>query len=130
VKFFFDNNLAIKIAHGLDQMVRPEHRVVHLRDEFLPNVEDAVWMKALAKEQDLVIITADVAISRNPHEVKAWKEAGHTVFFLKPGWTDLTFWEQANKFTKCFPQIISEAMRSKRGAAFIVQVNGKVQNLE
>jgi hypothetical protein len=130
VKFFFDNNLAIKIAHGLDQMVRPEHRVVHLRDEFLPNVEDAVWMKALAKEQDLVIITADVAISRNPHEVKAWKEAGHTVFFLKPGWTDLTFWEQANKFTKCFLQIISEAMRSKRGAAFIVQVNGKVQNLE
>jgi hypothetical protein len=35
VKFFFDNNLAIKIAHGLDQMVHPEHRVVHLRDEFL-----------------------------------------------------------------------------------------------
>jgi hypothetical protein len=33
VKFFFDNNLAIKIAHGLDQMVHPEHRVVHLRDE-------------------------------------------------------------------------------------------------
>ncbi len=86
MKFFFDNNLAIKIAHGLDQMVSPQHRVVHLRDEFLPNVEDAVWMKALAKEEDLVIVTADVAISRNPHEIKAWKEAGHTVFFLKPGW--------------------------------------------
>jgi hypothetical protein len=84
VRFFFDNNLAIRLAHGLDQMVAPQHRVVHLRDEFLPNVEDAVWMKALAKEQDLVIVTADVAISRNPHEVKAWKEAGHTVFFLKP----------------------------------------------
>jgi molybdopterin biosynthesis enzyme len=81
VKFFFDNNLAIKIAHGLDQMVSPNHRVIHLRDEFLPNVEDAVWMNALAKEKDLVIVTADVAISRNPHEVKAWKEAGHTVFF-------------------------------------------------
>jgi hypothetical protein len=81
VKFFFDNNLAVKIAHGLDQMVRPEHRVVHLRDEFLPNVEDAVWMKALAKEEDLVIVTADVAINRNPHEIRAWKEAGHTLFF-------------------------------------------------
>ena len=81
MKFFFDNNLAIKLAHGLDQMVSPHHRVVHLRDEFLPNVEDAVWMNALAKEEDLVIITADVAISRNPHEVKAWKEAGHTAFF-------------------------------------------------
>ena len=66
MKFFFDNNLAIKLAHGLDQMVSPNHRVVHLRDEFLPNVEDTVWMRALAKEEDLVIVTADVAISRNP----------------------------------------------------------------
>jgi PIN like domain len=80
VKFFFDNNLAIKLAHGLDQMVSPHHRVVHLRDDFLPNVEEAVWMRALAKEEDLVTITADVAISRNPHEIEAWKEAGHTVF--------------------------------------------------
>jgi PIN like domain len=85
VKFFFDNNLAIKLAHGLDQMVSPHHRVVHLRDEFLPNVEDAVWMHALANQEDLVITTADVAISRNPHEVKAWKEAGQTVFFSQAG---------------------------------------------
>ena len=130
MKFFFDNNLAIKIAHGLDQMVSPQHRVVHLRDEFLPNVEDAVWMKALAREEDSVIVTADVAISRNPHEVKAWKEAGHTVFFLKPGWTDLTFWEQANKFTKCFPEIIECAMRSECGATFSVRVNGKIEALK
>jgi hypothetical protein len=130
VKFFFDNNLAVKIAHGLDQMVRPEHRVVHLRDEFLPNVEDAVWMKALAKEDDLVIVTADVAINRNPHEIRAWKEAGHTLFFLKPGWTDLTFWEQANKFTRCFPEIIKQAMRSERSAAFTVKVNGRIESLK
>jgi hypothetical protein len=130
VKFFFDNNLAVKIAHGLDQMVRPEHRVVHLRDEFLPNVEDAVWMKALAKEEDLVIVTADVAINRNPHEIRAWKEAGHTLFFLKPGWTDLTFWEQANKFTRCFPEIIKQAMRSERSAAFTVKVNGRIESLK
>ncbi len=130
MKFFFDNNLAVKIAHGLDQMVRPEHRVVHLRDEFLPNVEDAVWMKALAKEEDLVIVTADVAINRNPHEIRAWKEAGHTLFFLKPGWTDLTFWEQANKFTRCFPEIIKQAMRSERSAAFTVKVNGRIESLK
>jgi hypothetical protein len=77
VKFFFDNNLAIKLAHGLDHMVSPHHRVVHLRDEFLPNVEDAVWMNALAKEEDLVIITADVAISRD-------------TFRLLPGFAELS----------------------------------------
>ena len=82
------------------------------------------------KEEDLVIVTADVAISRNPHEVQAWKEAGHTVFFLKPGWTHLKFWEQANKFTKCFQDIIDQAMKSKRGATFSVRVNGKIERLE
>jgi PIN like domain len=128
VRFFFDNNLAAKLAHGLDQMIEPNHRVFHLRDKFPPNVEDVVWMKSLASEQGWIIITADVRISRNPHEIRAWEEAGHTIFFLKPGWTDLTFWEQANKFTKCFPQIIKEAARAERGAAFIITVNGKIES--
>ena len=51
MRFFFDNNLAIKLAHGLDQMVAPQRRVVHLRDEFLPNVEDAVWMNLWEKKR-------------------------------------------------------------------------------
>ena len=84
----------------------------------------------MAKEEDLVIVTADVAINRNPHEIRAWKEAGHTLFFLKPGWTDLTFWEQANKFTRCFPEIIKQAMRSERSAAFTVKVNGRIESLK
>jgi hypothetical protein len=83
--------------------------------------------ESFGQEEDLVIITADVAISRNPHEIEAWKEAGHTVFFLKPGWTHLTFWEQANKFTKYFPEIIKRAILSERAATFTVTVNGKVE---
>ena len=80
MNFFFDNNLAPKLAHGLDQMAQPDHRVVHLKDRFPGNTEDVVWMQALANELDLVIVTADVRIRRNPHEVKAWVAAG-TRFF-------------------------------------------------
>ncbi|HUI08532.1 MAG TPA: hypothetical protein VL486_16140 [Verrucomicrobiae bacterium] len=130
MKFFFDNNLAPKLAHGLSQMAGPEHRVVHLKDRFPGNVEDVVWMRALAKEADLVIVTADIRISRNPYEVKAWKEAGHTIFFLKPGWVNLPFWDQANKFTKCFPNLIKEAEKAARGSAFVVTVNGKIEPLK
>ena len=111
-------------------MVAPDHRVIHLRDKFEKvNIEDVEWMKALASEAGWIIITADVRIRRNPHEVAAWKEAGHTIFFLKPGWTDLTFWDQVNKFTKCFPDIIKEAERAERGSAFFVTVNGKIESL-
>jgi len=130
VKFFFDNNLAPKLAHGLNQMAEPDHSVVHLKDKFPANAEDVVWMRALANEQDLVIVTADMHIRRNPHEVRAWLEAGHTIFFLKPGWTDLTFWDQANKFTKCFPALIKEAERAERGSAFIVNVSGKIDEIK
>jgi hypothetical protein len=83
-------------------------------------------MHVLAGESDWVIISGDVRISRNPHEVAAWREAGHTIFFLKAGWTNLQFWEQAYKFVKSFPGIIATAERAKSGTIFMVSVNGKV----
>ena len=111
----------------MNAAVEPEHKVIHLKERFKANEEDAVWMRELACEQSWIIVTADVRISRNPHEVRAWQEAGHTIFFLKPGWTDLTFWEQMNKFSKCFSEIIQTAERAERGSCFFVSVNGKIE---
>jgi len=102
VNFFFDNNLSAKIAKGLNGFVAPDHQVVHLKEQFAANTDDAVWMTQLAQQEDWIVVTADVRIGKNPHEIAAWKEAGHTIFFLKPGWTDMIFWEQAQKFTKVF----------------------------
>lgn len=127
MKFFLDNNLSPKLAHALHLMVQPEHEVVHLRDRFPADTKDPDWMRALAGEPELVIVTADVRIRRNPHEVEAWREAGHTTFFLKPGWTHLPFWEQASKLTKCFPEFLKLAGQARRGAFFTVTVNGKIE---
>jgi hypothetical protein len=44
LKFFFDNNLAAKIAKGLNGFVSPDHQVVHLKEQFAANTDDAVWM--------------------------------------------------------------------------------------
>ena len=71
MKFFFDNNLASKIARGLNGFVSPEHQVVHLKDRFPANTDDVDWMKALAKEEGWIIITADIQIGKNPHEIAA-----------------------------------------------------------
>jgi hypothetical protein len=128
VRFFFDNNLAAKIAKGLNGFVSPDHQVIHLKNEFAANTDDAVWMQQLAQQEDWIIVTADIRIGKNPHEVAAWKEAGHTIFFLKPGWLNMTFWDQAQKFTKCFPQIIEKAKAAKRGASFMISVNGKIDD--
>jgi hypothetical protein len=127
VKFFFDNNLAPKIAKGLNEFVRGQHQVIHLKERFPSDTADSLWMTELAKEPGWVIVTADGRIGKNPHEVEAWKQAGHTIFFLKPGWLKLTFWEQAHKFVKCFPEIIKDAEQAASGSSFIVSVSGKIE---
>jgi len=48
-------------------------------------------MLDLAKEEDWVIVSGDLRIRKNPHEIAAWRSAGHTIFFLKPGWINLPF---------------------------------------
>jgi predicted nuclease of predicted toxin-antitoxin system len=70
VKFFFDNNLAPRIAKALNILVSPEHQVIHLKDLFPADTDDVVWMEKLAKEKDLIIITGDLRIGKNPQEMK------------------------------------------------------------
>jgi len=84
-------------------------------------------MLELAKEEDWVIVSGDLRIRKNPHEIAAWRSAGHTIFFLKPGWINLPFWTQMWKFVKCFPDIARTAERAKKGSAFYVSVTGKVE---
>ncbi len=126
MRFFLDNNLAPKLARGFHQFVLGEHEVIHLRDRFGQDAPDVEWMRPLAAESGWVILSGDVAIGRNPHEVEAWKTAGHTIFFLKAGWTNIAFWQQVQKLARCFADIIHHARRAKPGDAFVVTVNGKI----
>ncbi len=127
MRFFFDNNLSPKLAKSLHVLVEPDHQVVHLKDRFATNTPDETWMAELAKERDWIIVSGDLRIRKNPHEVKAWEAAGHTTFFLKTGWINLPFWTQAWKFVKFFPEIASSATRAKSGTFFSVSTMGKIQ---
>lgn len=127
MRFFIDNNIALRLSRGFNEFVKGGHEVVHLRERFAANTPDVDWMKALAAESNWVILSGDVAIGRNPHEVAAWKQAGHTIFFLKAGWTNIDFWQQVQKLAKCFPEIVELAQRAKPGDSFQVTVNGKIE---
>lgn len=127
MRFFFDNNLPPKLAKSLHVLVEPDHQVVHLKDRFAANATDETWMIELAKEEDWVIVSGDLRIRKNLHEVAAWRSAGHTTFFLKSGWINLPFWTQMWKFVKCFPDILATAEKAKSGAAFYVSTSGKIE---
>lgn len=126
MKFFVDNNLSTKLAKSIHVLVEPEHQIVHLKDRFAAATPDETWMTALAREPEWVILSADLRIRKNSHEVEAWKAAGHTTFFLKDRWIEMDFWTQAWKLVKCFPEIIAQTGRAKPGDAFVVSVNGKI----
>lgn len=127
MRFFFDNNLAPRLAHGFREFVAGEHEVVHLRDRFSADTSDVEWMKSLASEPGWVVISGDVRIGKNPHEIAAWKATGHTIFFLKSGWTNIPFWEQVRKLAKCFQELAETAQAAKPGASFVVTVNGRIE---
>lgn len=127
MRFFVDNNIALKLARGFNEFLKGEHEVVHLRGRFAPDTPDVKWMRDLASEPGWVIISADVRIGKNPHEIEAWKQAGHVIFFLKAGWTNIPFWQQVQKLAKCFPEIIERAQRAKPGDSFQVSVKGQIE---
>lgn len=126
MRFFFDANLSARLAKALDIFAQPDHAIVHLKDRFPVDVADENWMADLASEPDWIIVSGDVRIRKNPHEVQAWRAAGHATFFLREGWTSYNLWVHAWKLMKCFPEIIATASKAKRGQFFFVGVNGKI----
>ena len=82
-------------------------------------------MRSLAKEPDLVIVSADTRITRNPHEVQAASGRPHDLF-PEARLDSFSFWIQAHKFVKCFPEIIAKASKAKSGELFFVSTNGKI----
>lgn len=127
MRFFLDNNLSHRVARALHCLVEPKHSVIHLKDRFPANTPDVDWMNALAGEPDWIILSADTAISRNPHEVEAWKRAGHPIFFFKYSWVQQIFWEQASRICHLFPEIEKLATKAHKGDAFLVPFKGKIE---
>jgi hypothetical protein len=115
VRFFFDNNLPPKLAKSLHVLVEPHHQVVHLKQKFAANATDETWMLDLAKEEDWVIISGDLRIRKNPHEIAAWRSAGHTTFFLKPGWINLPFLDSNVEICEMLSGHPSNCGKSKEG---------------
>ena len=84
-------------------------------------------MRQLAGQSGWIIVSGDLQIRRNPHEIRAWHEAGHTTFFLKKGWLDLQTWDQAWKFVKVFPEMLATAEKAHKGSAFFITPNAKIE---
>ncbi len=131
MRFLLDNNLPRRVARAINELIQPEDKVDHLQDLFAPDTPDTVWIAALGHKSQYVVICGDPKIMRRPHERRALEDAKLTVFFLKPGWTNLEFWPQAIKLIQWWPDIMATARRVTAGAAFLVpvQYSGKFEQV-
>lgn len=127
MKFFIDNNLSPKLARAMSAL-EGEHgdQVVHLREKFPQDISDENWMRSLSVDTDWFVITCDKRISKKPHELKAWKESGLVVFFLKSGWLSIGFWDIAWQLIKKWDDIKDFAEKAKPGDGYLILVVGKI----
>lgn len=131
MKFFVDNMLSTRLTHALHELSPTGIEVHHLRDKFPPNTPDTEWLRLLSveAESDWVIVTCDISITRNPHEIRAWLSSGLTAFFLTNSWSHLSFWDRASKLVSRWPDIIDQAQRVQQGVGFIVKVTSRRMEL-
>lgn len=84
MKFFLDNNISHRLAAALlvleDRVERGDWTVQHLKDRFEPQTEDVAWLEKLGHEEEWIVISGDIRISRNPAEKAAWRESGLTAY--------------------------------------------------
>lgn len=122
MKFFVDNNLPPALARALNALCEHQsHSVSHLKDKFLPDVADELWIEALSKEGEWVVITHDNLNKRLERE--ALRRAGLLVFFLDKSWRDHKFWDKAYQLVRWWPRIVEQSEGMQGGAAFKVPWN-------
>lgn len=60
MKFLFDNNLSIHLAHGLRELRKNfDEEIIHLRDRFPENITDTEYLSDLIQEGGWSVISAD-----------------------------------------------------------------------
>lgn len=125
MRFFVDNCLSPKLARVLHEASQPSHEFVHLRNRFDGNVVDEEWIRTLATEGNWVVLSGDYRILKKPPQRNVWIESGLTGFFLKKGWMNIEFHEQASKLIKLLPEILETAIQNPKGMIYSIGVNAK-----
>jgi hypothetical protein len=127
VRFFLDNNISPHYAAGLRAFAKQQHYdIVHLSEKFEDrSIADPDWIRALAKEGDWAIVSADQRIMKGRAEQAAWRESGLTSFFFGSGWTRQSYWEQAADIVKWWPKIVLAAREAAVGTAHVMPLHGK-----
>lgn len=119
VRFFIDNNLSPQLAAGMKGF---GEEVIHLRDEFPEDTDDAIWLEYVG-ENNLFLVTRDKSIRRRPIELQAFRGNNVGAFFL--GGKNLTRCQLIQQLVRNWPRMKELARKERRPFAYRIPPSGK-----
>jgi hypothetical protein len=102
----------------------PRHTVEHLTNRFAPDTLDVEWIPIVALDPDIILISADPAITRGKQERTIWRQSRLTSFFFAGGFSELTQWKQVAEVVNWWSSIIDEAKGAHRGSGYLLPLRG------
>jgi hypothetical protein len=124
VKFFFDNCISSNLAEAMAYLNRQHHEIEHLTKKFDADALDVDWIPVVAKDTNVILVSADPAITTAKKEKEIWRQSGLTGFFFGSGFTELGRWSQIAAVVNWWPEIVRQAKVAPKGSGYLLQVNG------
>lgn len=118
MRFFIDNNLSEQLARGMKEFGED---VVHLKEFFADDADDAVWLQRIGDE-GWFLITRDDKIRHRPAEIQALRNHQVGAFFL--GGKNRTRCELIQQLVRNWPRIKEYASKTKRPFACRIPPSG------
>lgn len=87
-----------------------DHEIEHHDHQFDSTTADTIWLQEISRREIRpVVVSGDLRILRNRAEAQVLSDADLTFFVLEPGWTKLSWNDQAWKFLKVWPLITAKS---------------------
>lgn len=132
-----DNNLPPVLAEILNPLANQnDHKVVHKRTYFgRTDIPDTEWIADFSKEKDAAFLTCDTNILRQREELKVFRQASITGFWLKSKtWKrylkNSELHEMAGRLIKRWPQLVQVVELGTGQAYEIPLVGHKLKGLQ
>lgn len=108
----------------MELLTAGHHEIEHLTKRFPSNALDEEWLPVLALEPDIILVSADPAITTAKKEREIWREAGLTSFFFGGGFSGLRKWSQIAEVVNWWEEIVREARDATRGTGYLLPLRG------
>jgi predicted nuclease of predicted toxin-antitoxin system len=128
IRFFVDANFGINLVYGLRALGYTN--IEHIYEKFEEGVLDEEWLQ-YAGENDLVIITKDKKIRKNPKEKAALNKFKLIAFYL--GGSERSIKEISKQLIMAWDKMESTVIKHRKrdvaGAYIIRPAGGKIEEI-